>query len=53
MVSLTQKTSRIRRRKQTTNGKVNKRERRAFGTPAFPVHQDAPVAATTAATAAK
>jgi len=44
MVSLTQKTSRIRRRKQTTNGKVNKRERRALGTPAFPVHQDAATA---------
>lgn len=41
MVSLTLKTSRIRRRKQTTNGKVNKRERRALGTPAFPVHLDA------------
>jgi len=41
MVSLTQKTSRIRRRKQTTNGKANKRERRALGTPAFPVHLEA------------
>ncbi|MFO0602827.1 MAG: hypothetical protein U0324_06605 [Polyangiales bacterium] len=41
MVSLTQKTSRIRRRKQTTNGKANKRERRSLGTPAFPVHVDA------------
>jgi hypothetical protein len=40
MVSLTQKTSRIRRRKQTTNGKANKRERRARGTPAFPIHVD-------------
>jgi hypothetical protein len=49
MVSLTQKTSRIRRRKQTTNGKANKRERRAMGTPAFPVHQDAAPATTTAA----
>lgn len=50
MVSLTQQTSRIRRRKQTTNGKVNKRERRALGTPVFPVHQDtAPVAATVTA----
>ena len=38
MVSLTQKTSRIRRRKQTTNGKVNKRARRMQGTPAFPIH---------------
>lgn len=40
MVSLTQKTSRIRRRKSTTNGKVNKRARRANQTPTFPVHQD-------------
>ena len=37
MVSDTQKTSRIRRRKQTTNGKANKRVRRASGTPVFPV----------------
>lgn len=46
MVSLTQQTSRIRRRKQTTNGKVNKRVRRANGTPVFPVHIEsaAPVA---------
>ncbi len=41
MVSLTQQTSRIRRRKQTTNGKVNKRVRRASGTPVFPVHIEA------------
>ena len=41
MVSLTQQTSRIRRRKQTTNGKVNKRARRANGTPVFPVHLEA------------
>lgn len=41
MVSLTQQTSRIRRRKQTTNGKVNKRARRANGTPVFPVHIEA------------
>jgi len=41
MVSLTQQTSRIRRRKQTTNGKVNKRVRRANGTPAFPIHIEA------------
>lgn len=45
MVSFTQRTSRIRRRKQTTNGKVNKRVRRALGTPAFPIHLDAPAAA--------
>ena len=41
MVSLTQKTERIRRRKSTTNGKVNKRVRRANGTPVFPVHIEA------------
>lgn len=39
MVSSTQQFSRIRKRKQTTNGKRNKRERRRLGTPAFPVHQ--------------
>lgn len=38
MVSSTQQYERIRKRKQTTNGKRNKRERRAMGTPAFPVH---------------
>jgi hypothetical protein len=38
MVSSTQQSSRIRRRKQSTNGKTNKRERRRFGTPVFPVH---------------
>ncbi|MEZ4405584.1 MAG: hypothetical protein R3A52_03670 [Polyangiales bacterium] len=41
MVSFTQQTSRIRRRKQTTNGRVNKRLRRANGTPAFPIHIEA------------
>lgn len=40
MVSSTQQFSRIRRRKQTTNGKWNKRARRAHGTPAFPVHPE-------------
>ncbi len=39
MVSFTQKTSRIRRRKASTNGKVNKRVRRVSGTPVFPIHQ--------------
>ena len=39
MVSSTQQSSRIRRRKQTTNGKWNKRDRRRLGTPTFPVHQ--------------
>lgn len=40
MVSSTQQYSRIRKRKATTNGKRNKRERRAMGTPAFPIHQE-------------
>lgn len=40
MVSATQQSSRIRRRKQTTNGKANKRERRGLGTPAFAVHPE-------------
>ena len=39
MVSSTQQFDRIRKRKATTNGKRNKRERRALGTPKFPVHQ--------------
>ena len=38
MVSSTQQFERIRKRKATTNGKRNKRERRALGTPAFAVH---------------
>jgi hypothetical protein len=38
MVSSTQQFERIRKRKMTTNGKRNKRERRRFGTPVFPVH---------------
>jgi hypothetical protein len=38
MVSSTQQFERIRKRKATTNGKRNKRERRAMGTPVFPVH---------------
>ncbi len=40
MVSSTQQFERIRKRKATTNGKRNKRERRAFGTPKFPVHPE-------------
>lgn len=40
MVSSTQQSSRIRKRKSTTNGKANKRERRANGTPAFAVHPE-------------
>jgi hypothetical protein len=39
MVSSSQQFERIRKRKMTTNGKRNKRERRALGTPAFPIHQ--------------
>jgi hypothetical protein len=38
MVSSTQQFDRIRKRKATTNGKRNKRERRAMGTPKFAVH---------------
>jgi hypothetical protein len=38
MVSSTQQFERIRKRKQTTNGKRNKRDRRRLGTPVFPVH---------------
>ncbi len=38
MVSSTQQFERIRKRKKTTSGKRNKRERRRIGTPAFPVH---------------
>ncbi len=40
MVSSTQQFNRIRRRKKTTNGKRNKRELRASGTPAFSVHPE-------------
>lgn len=40
MVSSTQQFERIRKRKATTSGKRNKRERRAMGTPAFPVHPE-------------
>lgn len=49
MVSATQQSSRIRRRKATTNGKVNKRRRRKAGTPAFPIHIEAAPAAAAAA----
>ncbi len=38
MVSSTQQFERIRKRKATTNGKRNKRERRAAGTPKFVIH---------------
>lgn len=40
MVSSTQQFDRIRKRKQTTSGKRNKRDRRRLGTPAFPIHQE-------------
>ena len=39
MVSNTTQFNRIRKRKQTTSGKRNKRDLRRNGTPAFPVHQ--------------
>jgi hypothetical protein len=38
MVSSTQQYDRIRKRKMTTAGKRNKRDRRRIGTPVFPVH---------------
>jgi hypothetical protein len=38
MVSATQQSSRIRRRKARTCGKARKRFERAHGTPKFPVH---------------
>jgi hypothetical protein len=40
MVSSTQQFDRIRKRKATTAGKRNKRDRRRLGTPAFPIHQE-------------
>lgn len=40
MVSSTQQTSRIRRRKQTTVGRAGKQARRRLGTPSFPVHPE-------------
>jgi hypothetical protein len=40
MVSATTQVSRIRKRKATTNGKSNKRDRRAHGTPAFAIHPE-------------
>ena len=38
MVSSTQQFERIRKRKASTSGKRNKRERRALGTPKFAIH---------------
>ena len=40
MVSSTQQFERIRKRKKTTAGKRNKRDRRALGTPAFAIHPE-------------
>jgi hypothetical protein len=40
MVSSSQQYERIRKRKMTTNGKRNKRERRKFGTPLFAIHPE-------------
>ncbi len=40
MVSSSQQFDRIRKRKQTTAGKRNKRDKRRLGTPAFAIHQD-------------
>ncbi|MCC6556518.1 MAG: hypothetical protein IT372_26465 [Polyangiaceae bacterium] len=38
MVSATQQTQRIRKRKARTSGTARKRHERAHGTPAFPIH---------------
>lgn len=38
MVSSTQQHERIRKRKKTTSGKRNKRDRRRLGTASFPIH---------------
>jgi len=40
MVSATQQTFRIRRRKARSAGTARKRDERAHGTPAFPVHPE-------------
>jgi hypothetical protein len=40
MVSATQQTSRIRARKERRRGTRRKREERAHGTPAFPIHPE-------------
>jgi len=40
MVSLTQQSERIRKRKAKKNGKHNKRLRSRLGTPVFPIHQE-------------
>ena len=40
MVSNTTQFTRIRKRKTTTAGKRNKRDKRRLGTPSFAIHQD-------------
>jgi hypothetical protein len=40
MVSPTQQTESIRRRKRTTNGRSNKRKHARYPTPPFPVHPE-------------
>ena len=40
MVSDTQRTERIRRRKRATGGKRNKKARTRAGTPKFPIHPE-------------
>jgi len=40
MVSSSQQYERIRKRKMTTSGKRNKRDRRRMGTPLFPIHPE-------------
>jgi hypothetical protein len=40
MVSSSQQFERIRKRKMTTSGKRNKRDRRRLGTPAFAIHPE-------------
>ncbi|MDI1477081.1 hypothetical protein [Polyangium sp. y55x31] len=58
MVSATQQSSRIRKRKSRRAGTARKRELRAHGTPKFPIHLEgydpnAPDAPRTASAAAK
>jgi hypothetical protein len=45
MVSDTQKSERIRRRKRATEGKRNKKARTRAGTPKFPIHPEGAPAA--------
>lgn len=53
MVSSTQQTSRIRRRKAATNGRAQKRARALAGTPKFPIHPDGGAAKAVKPAAAK